>query len=91
MQRGGGAMPEDLLEILGRVWGTAPSASSPSVSFGADLSGINQLGAAAMVQTSPMGGELTPGAGGAVAASTSQQTQQSAMAAALLASLQTPR
>ena len=72
--------------------GSEPSASSPSVSFGTDLSRISQLGAAAIVQPSPEGGELTPGAG-SIAASTSQQIQQSAtaMAAALLASLQTPR
>ena len=88
---GGGAMSADLRAILGNAGGTAPSAASPSVPFGTDLSGIDHLGPAAMVQPSPMGGELTPGAGGAVAASTSQQTQQSAMAAALLASLQTPR
>ena len=86
----GGAMSDDLRPILGNAGGTAPPASSPSVSFGTDLLGINQLGAAAMVQPSPVGGDLTP-AVGAIAASTAQQTQQSAVVAAFLASLQTPR
>ena len=83
---GGGAMSANLRAILGDSGGTAAPASVP-----ADLSGIHQLGAAAVVQPSPMGGELTPGGGGGLAASTSQQMQQSAMAAAVLASLQTPR
>ena len=88
---GGGAMSADLRAILGEAGGSAPPVASPSVTFGTDLSGINELGAAAVVQPSPQGGEGTHGGGGGLAASTSQQMQHSAMAAALLASLQTPQ
>ena len=88
---GGGEMSSDLRAILGEAGRSAPPVASPSVTFGTDLSGINELGAAAVIRPSPQGGDFTPGGGGELAASTSQQMQHSAMAAALLASLQTPQ
>ena len=51
----GGTMSDNLLAILGGAGANLPPVSSPSVSFGTDLLGINQLGEVAMVQPSPAG------------------------------------
>lgn len=82
----GGEMSDDLMAVLGGPGGGAPPVPSPSVRFPANLTDINQMGAAATLQPS----EVTPAAG-ATAVSTARLTQQSAAAAALLSSLHTPR